>query len=85
MTITYWKNAAATSHRTDVGMAILDRTIMAILDRTIGDLILGLDIAADHIPPDYLGGTNEAIAAISAAVDFLDELRRQWRGDTAAP
>ena len=26
MTITYWKNAAATSLRTDVGMAILDRT-----------------------------------------------------------
>jgi hypothetical protein len=35
MTITYWKNAATTSLRTDVGMAILDRTIVAILDRTI--------------------------------------------------
>ena len=49
----------------------------AIFDRVIGDLILGLDMAADHIPPNDLGGTNEAIAAINAAVDFLDELRRQ--------
>jgi hypothetical protein len=40
----------------------------AIFGRVIGDLILGLDMAADHIPPDDLGGTNEAIAAINAAV-----------------
>ena len=49
----------------------------AIFDRVIGELILGLDMAADHIPPDDRGGTSKAIAAINAAVDFLDELRRR--------
>ena len=65
----YVNKAATASVRNNVGEAIFDRVI--------GDLILGLDMAADHIPPDDLGGTNEAIAAINAAVDFLDELRRQ--------
>ena len=67
VSITYWKNAAATSLRTDVGMAILDRTI--------GDLILGLDMAADRIPPDDFGGADEAHGAINATIKFLDELR----------
>lgn len=49
----------------------------AIFDRVIGDLILGLHGAADRIPPNNIGGANEAIAAINAAVDFLVELRRQ--------
>jgi hypothetical protein len=67
MTITYWKNAAATSLRTDVGMAILDRTI--------SDLILRLDMAADRIPPNDLGGTDEAHGGINSVVQFLNELR----------
>lgn len=49
----------------------------AIFDRVPGDLILGLYTAADHIPPNNVGGANEAIAAINAAVDFLYELRRR--------
>lgn len=65
----YPNQAAAASVRNNIKEAIFDRVI--------GDLILGLDMAADHIPPDDLGGTNKAITAINAAVEFLDELRRQ--------
>jgi hypothetical protein len=72
----YSKNAVATSLRTGVGMVMLDRATMAILDRTISGLILGLDMAADRIPPDDLGGADEAHGAINASVKFLDELRR---------
>jgi hypothetical protein len=57
--------------------SVRNTTGEAIFDRVIGDLILGLDMAADHIPPNHLGGANEAIVAINAAVDFLDELRRR--------
>ena len=67
--LNYANKAAAASVRNNIGEAI-SRPV-------IGDLILGLDMAADRIPPDDLGGTNEAIVAINAAVDFLDELRRQ--------
>ena len=66
--LTYANKAAAASVRNNIKEAIFDRVI--------GDLIMGLDMAADHIPPTDLGGTNEAITAINAAVDFLDELRR---------
>jgi len=64
----YANKAAAASVRNNIKDTILDRVI--------GDLILGLDMAADQIPPSDLGGTNEAIVAINAAVDFLDGLRR---------
>jgi hypothetical protein len=67
--LNYAKKAAAASVRNNIKETIFDRVI--------GDLILGLDMAADHIPPSDLGVTNEAIVAINAAVDFLDELRRQ--------
>ena len=66
----YYANKAATA-------SVWNNVGKAIFDRVIGDLILDLDMAAEHIPPDDRGGTNKAIAAINAAVDFLDELRRQ--------
>jgi hypothetical protein len=47
-----------------------------VLDRKIGDLILKLDRVADYIPPDDLGGVNEAHATINELVDFLEGLRR---------
>jgi len=65
----FYANKAATA-------SARNHVIEENFSRVIGDLILGLDMAADHIPPDHLGGTNEAIAAINAAIDFLDELRR---------
>jgi hypothetical protein len=65
-----YANKAATA---SVGNSIQE----AIFDRVIGDLIIGLEVAAYRIPPNDLGSTNEAIAAISAAVDFLNKLRRQ--------
>ena len=67
MTVTYLKNAAVASLCDNIGNAILDRTI--------SDLIFGLDLAADRIPPDDLGGANEAHVAINAAVQFLNELQ----------
>jgi hypothetical protein len=48
----------------------------AVFDRKIGDLILKLDRVVDHIPPDDLGGANEAHAIIDELVDFLEWLRR---------
>lgn len=66
MSIEYLKTAVRASR---------DNAGEAILNRTISDLILGLDMASDRIPPDDLGGANEAIVAINAAVKFLDELR----------
>jgi len=67
MRIIYAKNAAAASLCNKIGNAILDRTI--------SELIFGLDMAADRIPPDDLGGANEAHVAINAAVQFLNELQ----------
>ena len=67
--LNYATKAADASFRNDIKEAIFDRVI--------GDLIMGLETAAYHIPRNDLGSTNEAIAAISAAVDFLDELRRR--------
>lgn len=67
MRIIYAKNAAAAS--------LCDKIGNAILDRTISDLIFGLDLAADRIPPDDLGGANEAHVAINAVVQFLNELQ----------
>jgi len=68
-TMLYYANKAAAA-------SVRNNIKDTILDRVIGDLILGLDMAADQIPPSDLGGTNEAIVAINAAVDFLDGLRR---------
>ena len=48
----------------------------AAFDRMVGDLILKLDRVVDHIPPDDLGGANEAHAIIDELVDFLEWLRR---------
>jgi hypothetical protein len=47
-----------------------------VLDRKIVDLILKLDRVVDHIPPDDLGGANEAHTTINELVDFLEGLRR---------
>lgn len=49
----------------------------ALLDRKISDLIFKLDALAERIPPDHLGGTNEAIENINEVVEFLNDLRRQ--------
>ncbi|CUU15688.1 hypothetical protein ACT4MK_32075 [Bradyrhizobium barranii] len=67
MSIIYAKKAGAASLCGKIGNAILDRTI--------GELIFGLDMAADRIHPDDLGGANEAHVAINAAVQFLNELQ----------
>jgi hypothetical protein len=65
----YANKAAAASVRGDIRNALLDRKI--------SDLIFKLDAAAERIPPDDLGGTNEAIENINEVVEFLNDLRRQ--------
>ena len=57
------------------GASLCDNIGKALLDRTIADLINGLDMAADHIPPGDLGGANEAHVGINSVVQFLNELR----------
>jgi hypothetical protein len=60
------------------GARLCDNIGKALLDRTIADLIIGLDMAADHIPPDDLGGANEAHVGINSVDElrgFLHELR----------
>jgi hypothetical protein len=68
MSVLYLKNVAGASRRRDD----LSRERFS---RFIGDLILGLDMAGDHIQCSDLGGTNEAHEAINRVVEFLDELR----------
>ena len=55
-----------------------DRTNIrkAVFERMVGNLIQKLDMVADRIPPDELGGANEAIKSINEVVEFLDDLRR---------
>ncbi|MGY8668758.1 hypothetical protein Q3C01_41210 [Bradyrhizobium sp. UFLA05-109] len=69
MTLSYAHNAAC-------ARAARNTASRAVFDRKIGDLILKLDLVADHIPPDHLGGANEAHAAIDELVDVLEGLRR---------
>ena len=47
-----------------------------VFNRKIIDLILKLDRVVDYIPPDDLGGANEAHTTIDELVDFLEGLRR---------
>jgi hypothetical protein len=67
--LNYANTAAAASVRaniTDAG-----------LEQKISDLIYKLDTVAERIPPDDLGGTNDAIESINEVVEFLNDLRRQ--------
>jgi hypothetical protein len=69
MTLSYANNAAS-------ARAARNTASRAGFDRKIVDLILKLDRVADYIPPDDLGGANEAHAILNEHVDFLEGLRR---------
>jgi hypothetical protein len=51
------------------------RVSKIVFDRTIADLIFALDRVADRIPPDDLGGADEAVVTINTVVDLLQNLR----------
>ena len=69
MTLSYANNAACARAARNIASR-------AVFDRKIVDLILKLDRVVDYIPPDDLGGANEAHATIDELVDFLEGLRR---------
>jgi hypothetical protein len=68
MIINYANHAAsARAARNTASRVVFDRIV---------DLILKLDRVVDYIPPDDLGGANEAHTTIDELVDFLEGLRR---------
>ena len=69
MTLSYANNAAC-------ARAARNTASRPVFNRKIIDLILKLDRVVDYIPPDDLGGANEAHATIDELVDFLEGLRR---------
>jgi hypothetical protein len=69
MTLSYANNAACARAARNIASR-------AVFDRKIVDLILKLDRDVEYIPPDGLGGANEAHVTIDELVDFLEGLRR---------